>query len=387
MSTKHSANVGSCIHFGSRSIGSAFEQRAERILSTCTQSELALAGSFFRMDYRAERYYISRYLVKQLTVVGKAAESFWSLAFRKRRGLSTLLPGEVATVDLYNVTNAQGRTLGTVTFKLSEEDSKLAHRLALAVVTLLERHGFRILDGVASRLDAAGNEIGGEHDLVCERRQSAKGASSVEVKCRQIKTKGLRLEDVRRQVQRETWKPWPTMKSEAGRTWSERVYVLVVWGAGDEYDLGTWSATYAEAIPASVAKHAPDAWAPLWGWTEPVAATPTRQEPSPALQRTKAKQDAAFERALRAVRRCTLHGKRMGSVSDLLKSTNTPLAKKVRPTIGEKMHVWSKRWRWPVNSYGKHASAAARGGGGSEGRVAADAALRDIFSLVPTAKP
>ena len=42
------------------------------------------------MDYRREELKVGKYRVKQLTVVGVAAESFWSLAFHERRGLSNL---------------------------------------------------------------------------------------------------------------------------------------------------------------------------------------------------------------------------------------------------------------------------------------------------------
>ena len=55
------------------------------------------------MDYRKERVYLNKHRVKQLTVVGKACEAFWYLAFHKRRGMSALLWSDVKTVELQHV--------------------------------------------------------------------------------------------------------------------------------------------------------------------------------------------------------------------------------------------------------------------------------------------
>ena len=340
-------------------------------------------------NFREEPYYINKYRVKQLAVVGKAAESFWSLAFHRRLGLSKLLLGEVTRLDLYNVTDARGRFHLTVTFKLEEKDSRLALRLAVAVATAVERHGFRIMDGVQSRLDSYGCVIGGEHDLVGERKhQNASGLSSIEVKCRQIKTSGLRLEDVRLQVQKETWKAWPEMKQEAGRDWAERVCVLVVWGAGDDLDLPTWTKIHAEAIPAVHKNNAPHLWEPLWGWEEslPAPSAPSaRQVPSPsALQKARDKREAEIQAALKSVRRCTMHRKSMGSISDLLLHINNAKAKKVRPTIGQKMapRKWPKKFGWTSTDYGSHIALGSRTGGGSPGHGGTDRVLRDILNFV-----
>ena len=66
---------------------------------------------------------------------------------------------------------------------------------------------------------------------------------------------------------------------------------------------------------------------------------------------------------------------------NVLKYVDTARAKKVRPMLGQKMSVWSKRRAWPAKSYGKHERAAARSGGGCEGYVATDVALLDIYNV------
>ena len=52
------------------------------------------------LDYRSVVLRVGGYRVKQLTVVGVAAESFWKKAFHERRGLSSLGWADVASVTL-----------------------------------------------------------------------------------------------------------------------------------------------------------------------------------------------------------------------------------------------------------------------------------------------
>ena len=50
------------------------------------------------MDYRACAVQLKSYRVKQLCVVSLAAERFWLLALRDRRGMGSLAWGDVASV-------------------------------------------------------------------------------------------------------------------------------------------------------------------------------------------------------------------------------------------------------------------------------------------------
>ena len=207
------------------------------------------------MDYRAERLFLGKHRVKQLCVVGVAAERFWELAFRKRRGMSSLAPSDVATVELRGVV-VNGRKKNKVDVGLTGADSELALRVAQATVRLAERHGFRVLDAVVPQKDSEGVVVG-EHDLLCERQRALQGLSSWEVKLRQLKTRGLKLATVRRQVQNAAWRGrsgrmWPVARAQGvnrKKDCAERVAVLMVWGPGDDNALGDWSDVYAEAIP------------------------------------------------------------------------------------------------------------------------------------------
>ena len=169
------------------------------------------------MDYRREKLYVNKYRVKQPCVVGKAAESFWPLASHKRRGMSSLVWSNVVTMELGDVV-LRGRKKATLEVGLSRADSELALRAAHAVVNLLERNGFRVLDVAVAQNDGKGDLVG-EHDLVCERRRGPSGRSPAEVKLRQLKTKALKLRTVRRQVQQEAWKLWPKPRVAGRSEW------------------------------------------------------------------------------------------------------------------------------------------------------------------------
>ena len=90
----------------------------------------------------------------------------------------------------------------------------------------------------------------------------------------------------------------------------------------------------------------------------------------------------AFDRAYAQCRTVVTHGREMRSVSDLLNGVRTDRARRVRPTIGEKLGVWQRRWQWPPRSYDTDARAASRSGGGSYGYVATKPALSDIHEFV-----
>lgn len=149
-------------------------------------------------DYRVQKLFVNGYRLKQLGVVSLAAEAFWTLAFKKRRGMGTLTGDCVTTVVFHNVVK-DGRKRQTFLVALSKADSQLALRVAHAAVSLCERNGFRVLDAVVPQYD--GDTLVSEHDLVCERTGYCTGLSSVEVKLRQRKSTKLTLPTVRRQVQ------------------------------------------------------------------------------------------------------------------------------------------------------------------------------------------
>ncbi len=218
------------------------------------------------MDYRACAVQLNGYRVKQLCVVSLAAERFWFLAFRDRRGMGSLAWGDVASVELHGA-SVSGRARSSLVVGLTRADSALSLRVARAVALLVERHGFRAIDAVVPQKSAVAARVGrvGEHDLVCERRAGARGLSSVEVKLRQVSVSG-RLPVVRRQVQQEAWAMWPDTKADTQRAWAERLCVLLVCGPGNSFSLGDWSDAYGEAIPASAEECQPEMWMPVWGW-------------------------------------------------------------------------------------------------------------------------
>ena len=127
------------------------------------------------MDYRACAVQLNGYRVKQLCVVSLAAERFWFLAFRDRRGMGSLAWGDVASVELHGA-SVSGRTRSSLVVGLTRADSELALRVARAVALLVERHGFRVIDAVVPQKSAVAARVGrvGEHDLVCERRAGAR---------------------------------------------------------------------------------------------------------------------------------------------------------------------------------------------------------------------
>ena len=55
------------------------------------------------VDYRTAKLYVDGTRVKQLCIVSLAAERFWHLAFHERRGLSTLRPCHVRSVEVLDV--------------------------------------------------------------------------------------------------------------------------------------------------------------------------------------------------------------------------------------------------------------------------------------------
>ena len=77
-----------------------------------------------------------------------------------------------------------------------------------------------------------------------------------------------------------------------------------------------------------------------------------------------------------------LHKQEMRSVSDFLVEMNSCPAKRAKPTIGEKMPRWAKRFRWGAHDWEYTPELGSRTGGGKQGIGATEKALTDIYSLL-----
>ena len=348
------------------------------------------------LDFRDVRLFVDGERVKQLFVVSLAAERFWWLAFRERRGMNALDWSDVQSVEVRSVLRVDGsgktarkRKLATVQVALTRDDSCLALRAAKAVCTLVEGKGYRILDAIVHQR-AVGDLDGGEHDLKCE-RPGEDGLSSFEIKFRRVATAKL-LPTVRRQIQQQAWRLWPAAQAGGKENWSERVVVLLRWLSDDPNALEDWTDTYAEMVTARAKDDCPENWKPLWGWPARLPSAMQAQAKKRAAAHAKAqaladakaraKVKKTFDKHYAKCRRCVKYGKEMRSVSDLLCFVNSARCKKVKPTIGQKMPVWQKRWKWPARSWGQDKSCSSATGGGREGYCATYEALNDIYDFV-----
>ena len=149
---------------------------------------------------------------------------------------------------------------------LTHEDSCLAHNVANGVCNLVGSKGHRVLDAIVVQR-GLGAERGGEHDLICERRDCGDGGlTSFESKLRQAVTADT-LSKVRRAIQKLTWALIPAARIDPKRHFTKRVAVLLRWGAGDPFNLGGWSDSFADVMSINADADVPGNWHPLWGWT------------------------------------------------------------------------------------------------------------------------
>jgi hypothetical protein len=189
--------------------------------------------------------------------LGVVLEHFLYRAFGKpRRGLYALMPGDVASVDLWDVTNAD--TLVThrcATVDVSVEDAVLALSVAIWIVEGLENHGLRILEALP-----AGEPRVGDHDLVVERR-GVRGKGSVEVKVMQV-GEGLEAARTRERKAAEESACWVNArKSREG--FAERF--LAIWQADPPSTGGTLESRLEEGcLRVDVLRAQPE---DLWEWT------------------------------------------------------------------------------------------------------------------------
>ena len=93
------------------------------------------------MDFRKDHLEIDNARVKQLCVIGVAAERFWDLAFHQRRGLSSCAWSDVTSVNLWDVTRktltGNFKRIGSCEVELTPADSQLALAVAKAALRVV----------------------------------------------------------------------------------------------------------------------------------------------------------------------------------------------------------------------------------------------------------
>ena len=95
-----------------------------------------------------------------------------------------------------------------------------------------------------------------------------------------------------------------------------------------------------------------------------------------------AERKRAFEKMYKKLKKFEAFGKEMRPVKGLLLEMTSRAAKRARPSVGERMGPWSRRFRWPAKSYKQLDQARSPGGGGRAGYVATKGALEDIYGLL-----
>ena len=102
------------------------------------------------------------------------------------------------------------------------------------------------------------------------------------------------------------------------------------------------------------------------------------------MAKAKAVAKKAFDRVWNKCRKCTISNKEMRSVKDLLNHMETTQSAKAKANIDQRLGPWSRKWKWPVDSYGqdKSGKCSARSGGGSFGYAATYDAMQDIYNHV-----
>ena len=322
--------------------------------------------------------------VRRLQIVGLCCEAFLRLAFHDRKGLNALQWHSInGCVTLWGVT-VNARRYAQISVAVPREDAELALRVALAIADGLVALRFTILDAIVPQQDADGNRVP-SHDLVAERR-GCHGKASVEVKLATVKKTHFR-ERLRERLRKESLQTWKAATSKAGHAWGERVVVLV--------EFGPQSADQWVAIRIETLRIEHGTWAALTGWTSGVrdatrhvpsqpATRPAVPRPQPAAARPPRNQKRSFESISRDKKFEweDVRGQSMGSVNQLLDLTDTPAAKKARPTLGERLPTWKKKFAWPPKAYDRSLSKGSSTGGGKLKWMATEQALQDIHSLM-----
>ena len=330
-------------------------------------------------DYKSIAIYKDGFRVRRLTIVGIVVEHFLALAFHDRRGLNNLAWQDVeGSVTLYNsIVNDRNRQ--EIQVSVPEEDAKLALKIAKGIADVLIEHEFFILDAIVPQSNKAGQHVG-DHDLIGERRCVSTGRSSIEVKCRQILSDSFR-DKVRQQLRGQAFKVWDAaMEANNAYTWGERVVALVEYGPGA---LDAWKAIRVEAWSRQFSK-----WGAICGWSGRPAtmaniSAPVRVERALSSRSQQQQRPVATKRPFdqimgeSALEWETIDGKTM--VLDLVE---TPAAKRAKPTIGEKLPRWQRRFQWPGGSFTKSNHKGSKGGGGKKMYMVTRHALADIYKIM-----
>jgi hypothetical protein len=344
------------------------------------------------MDYRVRHVAQHGFRVSRLQVVGIAAEQFLHLGYHQKRiGVGSLQWCDIGhEVRLYDVL-VDGRKRKEVSVQVPREDAELALKVAQHLAFVLRQQGFVILDAIVDEEDDTGTCVG-QHDAVCERYSSQSvlaGHHSVELKLKHIK-KEYKREDFRQQMRQQAMKLWKSMLLQNGQySWRSRMIVLFEFGSPMDLE---WKAVRGDIIGLGAAD-----WQSLFGWpgSSSSAGQPKMLPLRPAPCLTRPRRKRPFEQLglqdVAGVKRpfedlglewVTVSGKPMASVSALLTAMKTPAAKKAKGQVGERLKKWwPKKFVWDRSDIGTHASARSSHGGGSDGHVAAENVLRDIYSL------
>ena len=194
-------------------------------------------------------------LVHRLRLCSYAAEKLWHMAFCLRLGMNRLSADAVKTVWLNDVEVDGIKKRGEVEVELPADYQDLAYKIACAAVSLLESHGYRILNAIVPERTAlvpgSSKKVDKkqEHDLVAE-RQGLWGPSSWEIKCKTVKDPDKLLATVQTQLRTEALELWrPAAYSERGVLLFEFAN-----GASDR----TWRTSRCEAFNGT--------WAEIFGW-------------------------------------------------------------------------------------------------------------------------
>ena len=186
--------------------------------------------------------------LSRLRFISFVAEVFWSLAFKKRKGLNQLGGSSVPSVVLSNV-KVNGHTYVRRKCTVAQVDSDIAYTIAVEVVRKLEQKcSCRVLDAIVP-VFSKGKRLG-EHDLIVERPGQSK-PSSVEVKCRTILKPKVLLPTCRKQIRRDS------LKLYFPAQFAERIVVLMEFGTHRLED--GWKTVRIERLD-------PSGWKPLVAW-------------------------------------------------------------------------------------------------------------------------
>ena len=223
-------------------------------------------------------------------------------------------------------------------------------------------------------------------------RSGKSGKSSIEFKCRTI-LDDRRRNEFRRQLQKDAYKWWPTAVEKRNHGWAERGCVLVEFRTRDA---DNWSSLRCDILPAESPDEVSN-WRPLFGWASKLvnnsgapsvrASEPKQEPPHPRSSQSadpsgNGTRKRAFSSAYAKCRACNVYGQEMRSVSDLVTEVGTPAAKRAKPTIGEKMPVWAKKFKWAPRAWARTPRLGSRTGGGRKGICATKTALEDIHNAL-----